>query len=380
MMRVLRMTGLLVSLAMLPTLVMAQTQSTPARAGLLVDLSSGATLLEKNVDQPLPPASMSKLMTLFMVFEALERRELSLDDTFRTSRRASSMGGSKMFLRDRERVSIENLLRGVIVQSGNDAAVALAEALAGTEEAFAARMTERAKEIGLTDSHFVNATGWPADGHVMSARDLVRLAALIVERFPDLYTMFAEETFTWDGVTQRNRNPVLGLGVGADGLKTGHTEESGYSLVASAKRGDRRIVLMIGGLETAADRGQEAERLINWAFRAYSTHALFSAGQAIVEAPVWIGSEPTVTLVTEDDLRITAPYGRVDEVEMTVEYDSPIPAPIAKGQTVATLKVRVPDLPELAIPLVAAQEIGAGGFLTRVQSAGISLLSSILPE
>ena len=215
----------------------AQSQGTKARAALVIDLSSGAVLLEKNADEPLPPASMSKLMTLYMVFEALEKGVISMNDEFPTSRHAASMKGSSMFLRQGEQVSVANLLRGVIVQSGNDAAVVLAEGLAGTEEVFAERMNRRAEELGLRNATFANATGWPDPSQVMSARDLATLARLIITEFPDYYAMFDEREFTWDEITQENRNPLLDRGLGADGLKTGHTEEAGYGLVASAKRG-----------------------------------------------------------------------------------------------------------------------------------------------
>jgi D-alanyl-D-alanine carboxypeptidase (penicillin-binding protein 5/6) len=246
---------------------LGQTQTTPARGAIVIDLTSGAVLLDKNADTPIPPASMSKLMTLEVVFEALETGRLALDDTFRTSVRAAAMGGSKMYIRSGKAVSVESLLRGVIVQSGNDAAVALAEAISGTEEAFAALMTQRAADIGLTNSHFANSTGWPDPQHRMSPRDLATLAERIITRYPQHYGIFAETEFTWDGVTQPNRNPLLGAGIGADGLKTGHTEEAGYCLVASARRGERRILLVVTGLESSQQRRQEAERLINWAAR-----------------------------------------------------------------------------------------------------------------
>src|SRR5690625_2248344 len=271
-------------------------QDAPVRAALVADLSSGATLIEKNADERLPPASMLKLMTLYMVFEALERGNLSMSDEFRTSAKAAGMGGSKMFIREGELVSVENLIRGVIVQSGNDAAVALAEGLAGTEEAFARRMNQRAAELGLENSHFENATGWPHPDQYMSSRDLVEIATLLIEQFPQYYPMFAEREFSWDGVHQQNRNPLLSLDIGADGLKTGHTEEAGYGLVASAKRGERRVVMAIVGMQNSAERAHEAERLINWAFRAFETRELFVKDRELARAPVWIGAASHVGL------------------------------------------------------------------------------------
>ena len=358
---------------------LGQTHDTPARAAMIVDLTSGATLLEKEADMPLPPASMSKLMTLYMAFEALDRGLISLDDQFRTSARAAAMGGSKMFIREGELVSVENLLRGIVVQSGNDAAVALAEALAGTEDAFAQRMNERAADLGLTNSHFANATGWPDPEQHMSMRDLVRLTTLLIEQFPQFYPMFAETEFTWDGVKQRNRNPLLGLGIGADGLKTGHTEEAGYGLVASAVRGDRRVVMAIAGLDGMSERSHEAERLINWAFRAFETRRLYAKGEGLVEAPVWIGAASRVTLAPERDVTVTAPYGNIDKAALKIRYDAPVEAPITQGQRIGSIEIAVPDLPPFSVPLVATAAVERGGFLTRVQAAAELLLGELIP-
>lgn len=354
-------------------------QDTPARAALVVDLSSGATLLEKNADQPLPPASMLKLMTLYLVFEALEQGHLSHDDEFRTSANAARMGGSKMFIREGELVSVRDLIRGVVVQSGNDAAVALAEGLAGTEEAFADRMNQKAVEIGLTNSRFANSTGWPHPDQYMSSRDLVHLAALLIERFPEHYPIFAETEFSWDGVKQQNRNPLLSLGIGADGLKTGHTEEAGYGIVASAKRDDRRIVLVIAGLDSSGERAHEAERLINWAFRAFETRELYRKGETVAKAPVWIGAAPSVGLAPSRDIIVTAPFGSIDRASLKVLFDGPVAAPIETGQQVGQLEVLVPDLPPVRVPLVATEAVGHGGFLTRVQAAARLLLGSAIP-
>jgi D-alanyl-D-alanine carboxypeptidase (penicillin-binding protein 5/6) len=357
----------------------AQSQGTPARSAYVVDLSSGAVLLDKQADQALPPASMSKLMTLYMVFEAMDQGLISMSDTFRTSKRASAMGGSKMFLREGGLVSIEDLVRGVIVQSGNDAAVALAEALAGTEEAFAERMTQRAADLGLTNSTFANATGWPHPKQRMSAKDLVMLASLLITKFPQYYPMFNEREFTWDGVKQKNRNPLLTLGVGADGLKTGHTEEAGYGLVASAQRGKRRIVMVISGLNSKGERRHEAERLINWAFRAFETRQLYAAGEGIVDAPVWIGSSASVTLAPKRDILVTAPFGAIDKTELRIRYQGPVPAPIEEGQQIGHVEVAVPDLPVVKVPLVAKHSVETGGFLTRMQAAGQLLLAPMFP-
>ncbi|MEO1919472.1 MAG: D-alanyl-D-alanine carboxypeptidase family protein [Paracoccaceae bacterium] len=247
---------------------------TTARSALVIDYNTGTVLFSKNADVPMPPASMSKLMTLNMIFEALDAGRLTLEDTFRVSNKASQKGGSKMFVREGARVRIEDLIRGVIVQSGNDACIVLAEGLAGTEDAFAKRMTQRARELGMENSNFVNSTGWPDPGHEMSAEDLVFLAGRLIEKFPQYYTYFTEKTFTWENIVQNNRNPLLTLGIGADGLKTGYTAEAGYGLVGSAVSGGRRIIFMVGGLDSALTRSSEAERIARWAFREFEMKTL----------------------------------------------------------------------------------------------------------
>ena len=357
---------------------LGQTQTTPARGAIIIDLTSGAVLLEKNADTPVPPASMSKLMTLEVVFEALDTGRLALDDTFRTSERAAAMGGSKMFIRSGEVVSVENLLRGVIVQSGNDAAVALAEAISGTEEAFAALMNQRAADIGLTASHFANATGWPDPQHRMSPRDLATLAERIITRYPQHYAIFSEAEFTWDGITQSNRNPLLGNGIGADGLKTGHTAEAGYGLVASAKRGERRILLVVTGLESAQQRRQEAGRLINWAFRAFETTRLFKAGEPAAEAEVWIGAADKVALVPARDLIVTVPYGMLEKAEISAHFSEPIEAPVAAGTELGRIEVALPGVTPVSVPLVAAEAVERGGITARLEAAARLLMRRLL--
>jgi D-alanyl-D-alanine carboxypeptidase (penicillin-binding protein 5/6) len=352
--------------------------STPAGAAFVKDLASGAVLLAKNPDEPRPTASMSKLMTLLLVFEALDSGRLSLDDEFRTSAKAASLGGSKMFIREGGRVAVRDLLRGVIVQSGNDASVALAEALAGTEEAFAERMNARGAELGLTNSHFENATGWPEEGHEMSVRDLATLAAHIIENHPEYYRIHSERSFTWDGITQRNRNPLLGVVEGADGLKTGHTQEAGYGLVGSATRGGRRIVMVLAGLETAGQRRQEAERLMNWAFRAFETETLHAAGEPVVEAEVWVGAKPRVALAPARDVILTAPLGDLERAEVTAHFDSPVPAPVQKGDRIGEIEIAVPGLDPVRVPLEATEDVGPGGFLVRVEAAAELLAARAL--
>ncbi len=356
----------------------SQTQTTPARAAIVVDLTSGAVLLAKDADTSVPPASMSKLMTIDLVFEALENGRVALDDTFRISEKAAAMGGSKMFVRSGEVVSVENLLRGVIIQSGNDAAVALAEAISGTEEAFAALMNQRAAEIGLSNSHFTNATGWPDPAHVMSPRDLATLAERIIEHYPEHYGMFAEREFTWDGITQQNRNPLLGGEFPADGLKTGHTEEAGYGLVASAERDGRRIVLVLTGLESMAQRSQEAERLMSWAFRAFTTARLYTAGEKLAEAEVWVGSDGGVALAPARDVVVTVPYGLLDKAAVTLHIPEPVEAPVAAGQEVGRIEIALPDVAPVSVPLVAMGAVERGGVLPRLKAGARLLIDRVL--
>lgn len=355
-------------------------QSTPAKAAILIDMRSGAVLFEKNADAPQPPASMSKLMTLDVVFEALVSGRLSLDDVFRVSRKASQMGGSKMFIREGEKVTIESLIRGVVVQSGNDAAVALAEAIAGTEARFADLLNRRARELGLDNSHFANATGWPDPEQRMSMRDLAHLAMRIITEFPEQYAYFKERSFTWDGIEQDNRNPLLDLGIGADGLKTGHTEAAGYGLVASATRGDRRVVLVLNGLDEAGQRLREGERLINWAFRAFETRRLYEAGETLVDVPVWIGDARTVPAAAARDVVVTLPFGGEAEPAITATYASPVEAPVAEGADLGHLVVSVEGMADVRIPLVATESVARGGFIARIEAAAKMLARRVLPD
>ncbi|MEM9431734.1 MAG: D-alanyl-D-alanine carboxypeptidase family protein, partial [Pseudomonadota bacterium] len=315
---------------------------------------------------------MSKLMTLLMVFEALQSGRLSMEDTFRVSDKAWAMGGSKMFVRAGDDIRIEDLVRGVIVHSGNDASVVLAEGLAGSEAAFADRMTRRGRELGLSASVFANSTGWPHPEHRMSARDLVILAAHMIDAFPEYYPYFAETVFTWDGIEQENRNPLLGIGIGADGLKTGHTEEAGYGLVASAARDGRRVTMMITGLPTTRSRLLEAERLINWAFREFHAETLYEEGAEIALADVWVGASGTVPLVPERAAEIVVPFESRSDLTAHVVYEGPVAAPIAAGQPIGELLVEIPDFPEQRIQLVAGADVAEGSFLRRfVASARI---------
>ncbi len=353
--------------ALLPAV--ASAYETPAKAAILVDLQSGQVLFAKNPDEPLPPASMSKLMTVYMVFERLKDGRLSMDDTFLVSKKAWRKGGSKMFVEVGKRVRVEDLLRGIIIQSGNDACIVVAEGIAGTEEAFAEMMNARARELGLTNSHFVNASGWPDPNHVMSVRDLARLATLIIEEFPEYYSIFSEREFTFSGIRQFNRDPLLGRVPGADGLKTGYTEEAGYGLIGSAIRDGRRLVMVIAGLERPSQRANEGERLLEYGFRAFKNYRLLTAGQTVEQADVWLGAADRVPLVVQEDVVVTlAPEAR-DELQVKVVYDGPVPAPVVSGQEVGRVEITAPGLEPRLLPLVAAADVPAANLFGRVTAA-----------
>ncbi|MEM6467211.1 MAG: D-alanyl-D-alanine carboxypeptidase family protein, partial [Pseudomonadota bacterium] len=331
--------GLILSLLII---LPAQAFETQARGAIVIDLSTSTVLLDKNADEPQPPASMSKLMTLYVTFEAIRDGRLSLDEELPVSAHAMSFGGSTMFLDTTDRVSVEDLLRGIIVLSGNDACVVLAEALSpdGTEAGFAQFMTQRAQQMGMTNSVFKNSSGWPATGHVMSARDLALLARHLIEDFPEYYPMFAETEFDFDGrapQNTQNRNPLLRLNIGADGLKTGHTQRAGYGLVGSAKQDDRRVIFVVNGLDTARQRAVESEAILSWAFRQFVEKPVISKGTTVAEAEVWMGSEDTVALEAMEDVTTLLPVLSSDEVPAEVVYDGPIHAPVLKGDEVAKL-------------------------------------------
>lgn len=375
--------GLAAGLAVSFSALSAAAFDTKARAAYVLDAGTDTVLLAKNADVPLPPASMSKLMTLYVAFEALRDGRLTLDERLPVSEHAMSYKGSTMFLDTQDRVRVEDLLRGIIVLSGNDACVVIAEALSpdGTEAGFARFMTKRGQDLGMTASTFANSNGWPAAGHRMSLHDLGVLAERLIEDFPEYYPLFAETHFEFDGrapSNTRNRNPLLKLGIGADGLKTGHTEEAGYGLVGSAKQGDRRVIFVITGMASESSRAEEAEALVNWSFRQFTKKTVAKEGVAISEAEVWRGSQRSVALVPAKDLEILLPSLAADTIEGEVVYNGPIEAPVKQGQRLAELVLQPEELPEVRLPLVAADDVPAGGFLVRMQTAAQVLVERFL--
>jgi D-alanyl-D-alanine carboxypeptidase (penicillin-binding protein 5/6) len=358
----------------------APTFDTQARVAYLIDLSSGAVLYEKNADVRMPPASMAKMMTTDVAFELIDSGKLPLSKmcTVRPETWARWHGpaaGSTMFLSPNEQVSVENLLKGIVTLSGNDASVVLAECIAGTEQAFAGQMNELAKKIGLTNSHFGNANGWPDEGVTyVTARDLATLARYEVENHYKLYKQFYSlPSFTWGktlgsgaDITQANRNPILGKVPGADGLKTGHTDEAGYGFTGSAEQNGRRLIEVVAGLPSWDARVQESTRLITWGFGAWQAKPLFSQGAKVGTAQVQMGSSSTVDLVAPRNLAVTIPAGlSAGATSMKVRYQGPLVAPIKKGQQVAELVVTTGDTPPQVVPLVAADDVGRAGFFGR---------------
>ena len=347
---------------------------TTAREAILVDTTTGEVLLEKNADTRLAPASMSKMMAVYLLFERLRDGSLSLDDTYRVSETAWRRGGARsgsstMFLEPGQRVRVEDLVRGIIVQSGNDACIVVAEALSGTEEVFAQEMTERARELGLENTVFTNSTGWPDPDQFSTVRDLAHLARRTIEDFPDYYHYYAEIEYTYNGIRQINRNPLLYKDMDVDGLKTGHTKDSGYGLAAAAKRGGRRLILVVNGLSSKKERSQESERLLEWGFREFDTYPLFEAGEEVVRADVWLGVAASVPLAIEDALVLTLARKLRRDMKVTVTFDNPIPAPVRKGQKVARLQVSLPDRDAMEFPLVAADDVERLGLFGRLAAA-----------
>jgi len=366
--KTLRYTALFIG-ALLAIAQPAAAFETSATEAIVIDVETGAVLFEKDADKLTPPSSMTKIMTMYLVFERLKDGSLSLDDKLRVSEKAWRKGGSKMFVEVGKRVRVEDLIRGVIVQSGNDACIVIAEGLAGSEDAFAADMTAKAREIGMTSSVFKNASGWPDPEHLVTVRDLATLALRTVKDFPEYYHFYSEREFTFNKIRQSNRNPLLYKNMGADGIKTGHTEAAGFGLVGTAKRNDRRIVAVLNGMESIKERANESERVIEWAFREFDNYKLFSAGEKVIDADVWLGNAITVPLMIERGVKITLPRKARREMKVAVRYNSPIPAPIRKGDRLATLVIEAPDFKTMEIPLISGAQVDRLGLFGRLGAA-----------
>src|SRR4051812_36300623 len=330
---------------------------TAAKWAAIIDFNTGATLLDKEADTPMPPSSMSKLMTMYIVYAMLKAGRLTLNQELPVSEKAWRMQGSKMFVPLGGQVRVEDLIRGVIVQSGNDACIVFAEAIAGSEEQFVDLMNAKAKEMGLTNTAFRNSTGWPDPAQRMSCRDIATVARRLIQHFPEYYRYDSEKSFKYNNIEQENRNPLVQKGI-ADGLKTGHTDEGGYGLVASAQRGGRRVVVVVNGLTSMHQRREESERLLEWAFREFENVTLFTAADTVENAKVWLGDKPTVPLVGGRDLVITMPRQWRNSAKIALVYDSPIPAPINRGDVLGKLTVTGQGVPPMDVTLLAGADVG----------------------
>ncbi|MGH7040846.1 MAG: D-alanyl-D-alanine carboxypeptidase family protein [Acetobacteraceae bacterium] len=329
---------------------------TDAQWVFIEDYTTGAVLAEKQADEEMTPSSMTKLMTLYILFSRLKEGRMKLDSMLPVSRTAWHFGGSKMFVEVGSTVSVEDLIKGIIVDSGNDACIVVAEAIAGSQAQFADLMNQEAKRLGLMQSHFMNPMGWPVPDHYMSVHDIARLTAALIRDFPQYYHYFGDKTFTYSNITQGNRNVLVDNGM-ADGLKTGHTEAGGFGLVVSAERNGRRVIAVLNGMPSSRERIEQGERLLNWAFANFEDVTLVTAGTPVDQAPVWLGSAHTVPLVVAHDLIVTLPHGWRDKVKVTVDYDTPVPAPVAKGAPLGTLTVAGAGVPDRKVPLLAGASV-----------------------
>jgi len=343
--------------------------SLAATAYLLMDADTGTILVEHEADMVLPPASLTKMMTSYIVSEEIEQGRISEDDMVNISVKAWRKGGSKMFVREGTQVRLEDLKRGVIIQSGNDASIALAEHVAGSEEGFVDIMNQTAAKLGMTNTHFENSTGWPAEGHLTTARDMAILARAVIKDHPDHYAMYSEKYFSYNGINQANRNRLLFRDETVDGLKTGHTEEAGYCLVASAVRRDMRLISVVMGTRSEDARAAETEKLLAYGFRYYQTQSIYDAGDELQRNRVWYGQQEEVVLGVADDIRLTIPRGAEDALEAQMHIDETIKAPIAAGDELGNLTIDLNGERLVDVPLVALEPVEEAGFFQRLIDA-----------
>ena len=356
-----------ISLAYAPSV--ARALETNAKQAVLLDFETGAELYSKNADEKMPPASMTKMMTVYLLFERLAEGRLSLDDELLVSRKAWKKGGSKMFVEAGKNIKVEDLIRGIVVQSGNDATIVVAEGLAGNEVAFAREMTDKARELGMSNTTFRNASGWPDPEHRTSARDLAILAEATIRNFPDYYKYYSEREFTFSTISQRNRNPLLGRLKGADGLKTGHTENAGYGLTASAIRNGRRLILVLNGMPSDRVRKNESQRILDWGFREFGNFNLFAADEKITSGGVWLGEKSSIPLLAKEGVLLTMERKHRKSLKAIIRYMEPIPAPIKKGSKLGDIVVNVADRSPIQIPLIAGEDVQRLGPSGRISAA-----------
>lgn len=338
---------------------------TQAQQAVVIDYDTGAVLLSRSADQKMPTSSMSKVLTLYLVFEALEKGKISLEDTLPVSEKAWRMQGSKMFVELGGQVSVEDLIRGVAIQSGNDATIVLAEGLAGTEEAFAEALNRKAGELGMKNSHFVNASGWPDPDHYSTALDLAILGRALIRDFPEFYKIYSEKDFTYNGIKQGNRNPLLYRNIGGDGIKTGHTEDAGYGLIGSGTENGRRIVFVINGLPDQKARAEEAARILTWGLRHFENKNLLKAGQIVSEGDVAMGQKKSISLAAGNDIMVTVPRLAGTAATVSVKYKTPLIAPLKKGQEVGQIVIERAGLTPIEAPLLAGEDVPEAGFFAK---------------
>lgn len=341
------------------------TTETIAKQAYLVDVNTGAVLLDKNGEQRMPTSSMSKIMTAYATYEALKSGQITMDTAFPVSERAWRMQGSKMFVAVGDSVKVGELIQGVIVQSGNDACVVLAEGIAGSEEVFARKITELAKKLGAKDTNFTNATGWPDPNHYSTPQDLALLATHLINDYPQHYHYDSQIDYTYNNIKQGNRNPLLYNTQGADGIKTGHTDVGGYGLIGSVKRDGRRLILVVNGLGSMQERADESHRLIEWGFSQFRDVTVAQAGVALDALPVWYGEGEKVNVTVTEDVAMTLPYGTEPTAKITAQ--TPLAAPVHKGQEVGILTVSVTGQADRTFKLVATDDVAALGFFGRLE-------------
>jgi len=352
---------LLLALLALP----AQAFDTPAKQAMLVDATTNTVLFTKNADKRMGPSSMSKMMTVYVVLEKIKSGELKLEDTFHVSEKAWKKGGSKMFVPLGKRISVLELLRGISIQSGNDACIVIAEGIAGTEEAFAEIMNVKARQLGLEGSHFANSTGWPDPEHYMTSRDLVKLAKALIRDFPEHYHYWGEKEFTFNGITQPNRNSLLGE-LGVDGIKTGHTDAAGYGIVTSGEMKGRRLISVVNGLNSKKGRIDSSRALLTYGFKQFEPMQLFAGDKVVQQAKVWYGNEESVNLKVAKPLLITLPKHDKSTVKFYANYKEPVLAPIEKGQQLGEITLTMPNSEPISLPLVAAESVAKRSALGRI--------------
>lgn len=352
----------------------AQGFETLAKQAVLIDVDTRSILFEKSSQEQMPTSSMSKVLTAYMVFEALKEGRLKMEDTITISQNAWKMEGSKMFAPLNSQVRVEDLLQGLIIQSGNDAAVALAEGVAGSEGAFADQMNKKAKELGMKNSHFTNASGMPDPNHYSTCYDLALLSYRLITDFPDYYHFYSQKDFTYNNIKQGNRNPLLYRNIGADGVKTGHTEAAGYGLIGSAVQSGRRLIMVFNGLESMQARADESAKLLDWGFRNFQPIAMYKKGDTVETAKVWFGAQPTVPVVVNENIKGIYKVGEQDKLQVSAIINEPVQAPVKAGQEIGVLNVKMGDFPPRAYKLYAGANIDEMGFFDRMVARSKLLL------